>query len=142
MIMVKAGRRIRLVKCINCKFHYKEIIMSKKGYAVVLVLAGMICGILLVSLASSPVAAKLPTEGRETTQPVPVIARPGAVKPVPPRATTTPTRPTRPTIARPSIRVYPVGTGGKDDDNSYAYIVKDGKLWYCENTLVREVKFR
>lgn len=138
--------------------------MSKKGYAVLLVLAGMICGMLLVSLASSPasaklpneeqiittpkgaigsstpVAAKLPDEGRETTQPATVIALPGAVQPVTPR--TTPTRPTRPVVARPSIRVYPVGTGGKDDDKSYAYIVKDGKLWYCEDTLVREVKFR
>jgi len=114
--------------------------MSKKGYAVLLILAGMICGMLLVSLTSSPAAAKLPDEGRETTQPAPVIARPGAVQPVPAR--TTPTRPTLPAVARPSIRVYPVGTGGKDDEKSYAYIVKDGKLWYCQDTLAREVKFR
>ena len=114
--------------------------MSKKGYAVSLVLAGMVFGMLLVSLVSSPAAAKLTDEVRATEQPVPVIARPGAVKPVPAR--TTPTRPTLPAVARPSIRVYPVGTGGKDDDKSYAYIVKDGKLWYCQDTLAREVKFR
>ncbi len=113
--------------------------MSKKGYAIVLVLAGMVFGILLVSLASSPASAKLPTEERETTPPAPVIARPKAVQPVPTRPTTTPTRPG---IVRPSIRVYPVGTGGKDDDNSYAYIVKDGKLWFCENIMAREVIFR
>jgi hypothetical protein len=117
----------------------KEIIMSKKGYAVVLVLAGMVCGMLLVSLISSPASAKLPDEGRETEQPAPVIAFPGAAQPVPTRPTTTPTRPG---IVRPSIRVYPVGTGGKDDDKSFAYIVKDGKLWYCEDALAREVKFR
>ena len=101
--------------------------MSNKGYAVLLVLAGMVFGILLVSLTSSSAAARLSDEGR-------VIA-----KPVPTRATTTPVRPV---VARPNIRVYPVGTGGKDDENSYAYIVKDGRLFYCEDTITREVKFR
>lgn len=101
--------------------------MSNKGYAVLLVLAGMVCGILLVSLVSSPAAAKLPDEERGTTRAVPT------------RATTTPVRPV---VARPNIRVYPVGTGGKDDENSYAYIVKDGRLFYCEDTITREVKFR
>ena len=123
----KGRHKNAFVMGIHREFLTKEITMSKKGYAVMLVLAGMICGILLVSLASSPAAAKLPTEGRETTQPAPVIARPRAVQPV---------------VARPSIRVYPVGTGGKDDEKSYAYIVKDGKLWYCQDTLAREVKFR
>ncbi len=101
--------------------------MSKKGYAVALVLAGMICGMLLVSLASSPASAKLPTEGRETTQPAPVVARPKALPPV---------------VSLPGIMVYPVGRGGKNDDNSSAYIVKDGKVWFCENTLAQEVTFR
>lgn len=101
--------------------------MSKKGYAVVLVLAGMVCGILLVSLISSPASAKLPTEER-------IIVESGLGK--------APTKALPPVVAFPNIQVYPVGTGGKDDDNSYAYIVKDGKLWYCENTLAREVKFR
>ncbi|MHC4692238.1 MAG: hypothetical protein ACYS67_05825 [Planctomycetota bacterium] len=99
--------------------------MSNKGYAVLLVLAGMICGMVLVSLISSTASAKLPTEERITVEPV-----------------TARTTPTRPTVARPSIRVYPVGMGGKDDENAAAYIVKDGKLWFCENTLLREVKFR
>lgn len=101
--------------------------MSNKGYALLLVLAGMVCGMLVMSLISSPVSAKLPDEGQETTQPVPVIARSKAVQPV---------------VALPNIMVYPVGTGGKDDQNSYAYIVKDGKLWYCQDTLAREVSFR
>jgi hypothetical protein len=101
--------------------------MSNKFYAVLLVLAGMVFGILLVSLTSSPAAAKLPDEGR-------VIE-----KPVLARATTTPTRPV---LARPDILVYPVGTGGKDDDKSFAYIVKNGKLYYCEDTITREVNFR
>ncbi len=101
--------------------------MSNKCYAVVLVVAGMVCGILLVSLASSPAAAKLPAEGRNTTMNVPTTARTRAMPPV---------------VARPNIRVYPVGTGGKDDESSYAYIVKDGKLWYCEDSMAREVMFR
>ncbi|MHC4149670.1 MAG: hypothetical protein ACYSR5_09325 [Planctomycetota bacterium] len=101
--------------------------MSNKSYAVLLVLAGMVCGILLVSLASSPAAARLPAEGRATTGAVPTIAPHGAESPF---------------VARPNIRVYPVGTGGKDDDKSYAYIVKDGKLWHCEGIMIREVKFR
>lgn len=101
--------------------------MSKKGYAVLLVLAGMICGLLLVSLTSSPATAKLPTEGRITVEP-------GLGK--------APAKALPPVVHFPNMYVYPVGTGGKDDENSYAYIVKDGKLWYCENTLVREVKFR
>jgi len=112
---------------LNGKFQDKEIIMSKKGYAVVLVVAGMVCGILLVSLASSPAAAKLPTEERNTTMNVSTTARPGAMPPV---------------VAAPNIRVYPVGMGGKNDEEAYAYIVKDGQLWYCKDNLVREVKFR
>lgn len=101
--------------------------MSNKVYAVLLVLAGMVCGILLVSLTSSPAAAKLPDEGQ-------VIE-----KPVPARVTTPPTLPV---LARPGIRVYPIGTGGKDDQNSYVYILKDGKLWYCEDTIARQVIYR
>ena len=101
--------------------------MSNKCYAVVLVVAGMVCGILLVSLASSPAAAKLTTVGRETTRAVPTIARSGAVPPV---------------VAAPNIRVYPVGMGGKDDETASAYIVKDGQLWYCEDTMARKVNFR
>ncbi len=96
--------------------------MSNKGYAVLLVLAGMVGGILLVNLASSPAA-----EGRNTTMNVSTTAAPGAESPIAPA---------------PNIRVYPVGTGGKNDENAYAYIVKDGRLWYCKETLVREVKFR
>ncbi|MHC4099159.1 MAG: hypothetical protein ACYSUY_19440 [Planctomycetota bacterium] len=99
--------------------------MSNKCYAVLLVLAGMVCGILLVSLASSPAAAKLPTEGR-------VIA-----KPVPTRTTTSPTRLTRPVVARPNIRVYPVGMSGS---NANAYVVKDGKLWYLVGKSVNSIK--
>jgi hypothetical protein len=110
----------------NRGFLKKEIIMSKKGYAVLLVLAGMICGMLLVSLVSSPAAAKLPAERRITVEP-------GLNKPL---------RVVQPVVARPNIHVYPVGTGGKDDDKSFAYIIKDGKLWYCQDTLTREVKFR
>jgi len=101
--------------------------MSNKGYAVLLVLAGMIGGILVVSLTSSPAAAKLPTEERNTTRAVPTIAPPKSVPPV---------------VALPDIRVYPVGMGGKDDEEAYAYIVKDGQLWYCEDTLARKVTFR
>ncbi len=100
--------------------------MSNKGYAVLLVLAGMVCGILLVSLTSSPAAAKLPDEGRNATMNV-SAARPRSVPPL---------------VAHPNILVYPVGTGGKDDEKSYAYIVKDGRLFYCEDTVTREVNFR
>ncbi|NIP22670.1 MAG: hypothetical protein GWN67_11860 [Phycisphaerae bacterium] len=108
--------------------------MSKKGYAVALVLAGMIFGVLLVSMTSSPASAKLPSEGRNVTMNVSETVRPVAVKAV--------TTPVRPVVARPNIRVYPVGRGGKDDDNSSAYIVKDGKVWFCENTLAQEITFR
>lgn len=101
--------------------------MSNKSYSVLLVAAGMVCGILLVSLSSLPAAARLTTEGRGTTQAVPTIARP---KTLPSPA------------ALPDILVYPVGTGGKDDETAYAYIVKDGKLYYCEDTITREVNFR
>jgi hypothetical protein len=99
--------------------------MSKKGYAVVLVLAGMVCGILLVSLASSPAAAKLPAEGRNTTMNVSTIAPPVSVPPE---------------VEPSNIRVYPVGVGGKS--NAYAYIVKDGQLWYCDGAMARKVSFR
>jgi hypothetical protein len=108
--------------------------MSNKGYAVLLVLAGIVCGILLVSLTSSPASAKLPTEVRETEQPAPVIALPGAMKPFPARTTTTPTRPV---LARTDIRVYPVGV--VERGIGYAYVVKDGKLWYCEGEKARSV---
>jgi hypothetical protein len=87
----------------------------------------MVCGILLVSLASSPAAFKLPAEGRETTRAALTAAFPGAVQPV---------------VAAPNLRVYPVGMGGKDDETASAYIVKDGQLWYCEDTLARKVNFR
>ena len=101
--------------------------MNNKGYALLLVLAGMVCGILLVSLASSLAEARMPDNGRNATMNV---------------SETTHTTPIRP-IVRPSIYgVYTVGTGGKDDDKSFAYIVKDGKLWYCEDTMAREVRFR
>ncbi|MHC4086346.1 MAG: hypothetical protein ACYSWZ_08465 [Planctomycetota bacterium] len=101
--------------------------MSNKCYAVLLVLAGMVCGILLVSLASSPAAAKLPAEGRETTRAVSTTVRPVSVPPV---------------VALPNIRVYPVGMGGKDDQNASAYIVIDGKIWYCKDTMASKVNFR
>ena len=101
--------------------------MSNKCYAVLLVVAGMVCGILLVSLSSSPAAAQLLAEGQNTTMNVSTTARPGAMPPV---------------VARPNIRVYPVGTGGKDDETAYAYIVKDGQLWFCESTMARKVNFR
>ena len=101
--------------------------MSNKGYAVLLVLAGMVCGILLVSLTSSLAEAKLHSESRN-----PTMNESAPVRPVP----------VRPMIARQNISVYPVGTGGKDDKSSYAYLVKDGKLWYCEDTIAREVSFR
>lgn len=107
------------------KFQEKEIIMSNKSYVVLLVLAGMVCGILIVSLASSPAAAKLPTEER-------VVA-----KPVPARTPTSPTRPTRPVVARPGIRVYTVGV--VERGVAFAYVVKDGKLWYCEGEKARSV---
>jgi hypothetical protein len=109
--------------------------MSNKFYAVLLVLAGMVFGMLLFSLASSPASGKLTDESRATEQPAPVIARPGAVKPVPAR--TTPTRPTRTVLARPDIRVYPVGV--VERGVAYAYVVKDGKLWYCEGQKARFV---
>ena len=113
------------VKHVNEKFQDKEIIMSNKGYAVLLVLAGMVCGILLVNLTSSPASARLPDEGRVVAKPVPV------------RATTTPTRPTRPGTVRQDIRVYPVGV--VERGIPYAYVVKDGKLWYCEGQKARFV---
>jgi hypothetical protein len=110
--------------------------MSNKFYAVLLVLAGMFCGILLVSLTSSPASAKLTDESRATEQPAPVIARPGAVKPAPARVTT----PTRPGIARPSIRVYPIGMDRNGSHNhAHAYVVKDGKLYYCEDRKAQPV---
>jgi hypothetical protein len=101
--------------------------MSNKSYAVLLVLAGMVCGILVVSLASSPAAAKLPTEGRNSTMNVSESARPRAMPPV---------------VAGQNIRVYTVGMGGKNDEEAYAYIVKDGQLWFCEDTMARKVSFR
>ncbi|MGB2807002.1 MAG: hypothetical protein WBC22_04650 [Sedimentisphaerales bacterium] len=101
--------------------------MSNKSYAVLLVLAGMVCGILLVSLASSPAAAKLPAEGRNTTMNVSTTARPGAMPPV---------------VAAPNIRVYPVGMGGKDDKTASAYIVIGDKIWYCEDTIGRRVSLQ
>lgn len=112
---------------LNGKCQDKEIIMSNKGYAVVLVLAGIVCGILFVSLTSSPAAAKLPTEGRETTRAVPTIGPPVSVEPV---------------VATPEIRVYPVGMGGKNDEEAYTYIVIDGQLWFCEDTMASKVTFR
>jgi hypothetical protein len=87
----------------------------------------MVCGILIVSLTSSAASAKLLTEGQQTTRAVPTKAPPVSVPPV---------------VAPPNIRVYPLGMGGKNEESAHAYIVKDGKLWYCEDTLVREVKFR
>lgn len=96
--------------------------MSNKGYAVLLVLAGMVCGILLVSLSSSPAAAKLPTEERGTTRAVPTIAPHGSVSPF---------------AAAPNIHVYPVGLGV--NNIAFAYVVKDGKLWYCEGEKARAV---
>lgn len=102
--------------------------MSNKCYAVLLVLAGMVCGILLVSLTSSPASAKLPDEGRGTTRAVPAIAFPGASQPV---------------VAAPNIRVYPVGVDRSGAQNRpHAYIVKDGILWCCEETTARQVHFR
>ena len=102
--------------------------MSNKGYAVLLVLAGMVCGILLVSLASSPAAAKLPDEGRNATMNASEPARPKSVPPV---------------VAAPKIRVYPVGMERSGSQhNPHAYVVKDGKLWNCEGTTARQVTFR
>ena len=101
--------------------------MSNKGYAVLLVLAGMVGGILVVSLASSPAAAKLPAEGQNATMNVSTTARPGAESPF---------------VAPSNIRVYPVGMGGKNDEEAYAYVIKDGQLWLCEDTLARKVNFR
>ncbi|MBN2272075.1 MAG: hypothetical protein JXN61_15785 [Sedimentisphaerales bacterium] len=100
--------------------------MSNRGYAVLLVLAGVVCGILAVSLASSPAAAKLPTEDRVIAQPVKAI-----------------TPSVRPAVAAGNIRVYPVGMGGNNNRNdAHAYVVKDGKLWHCENATAHEVNFR
>ncbi|MHC4642102.1 MAG: hypothetical protein ACYS32_10690 [Planctomycetota bacterium] len=101
--------------------------MSNKGYAVLLVLAGMVAGILLVSLTSSPAEAKLPTEERNTTMNTSEPARPPSVRPM---------------VAPPNIRVYPVGTGGKNDETSYAYIVKDGKVYHCKDTSAYQVRLR
>ena len=101
--------------------------MSNKSYAVLLVLAGMVCGILVVSLASSPASAKLPAEGQNTTMNASTTAPPVSVRPL---------------VAPPEIRVYPVGMGGKNDEEAYAYIVKDGQLWFCEDTMARKVNFR
>ena len=84
--------------------------MNNKGYALLLVLAGMVFGILLVSLASSPAEARLPDDGRN-----PTMNESATVRPVP----------VRPMVPRQEIRVYPVGRGGKDDDKSFAYIVKE-----------------
>ena len=111
--------------------------MSNKCYAVLLVLDGMVCGILLVSLASSPAAAKLTAEERNTTMNVSTTARPIVVPPVAFPGGSVP-----PVVAAGNIRVYPVGMGGKNNEEAYAYIVKDGQLWYCKDNLVREVKFR
>ena len=104
----------------------KEIIMSNKGYTVLLVLAGMVCGILAVSLTSVPAAAKLPTEERVIAQPV--------------KAITPSVR--RPVVAAGNIRVYPVGMDRSGTPTSpHAYVVKDGKLWHCEGTTARAVRF-
>ena len=96
--------------------------MSNKGYAILLVLAGMVCGILVVSLTSSPATAKLPAEGLIITTPKGAI---GSSTPV---------------VARQNIRVYPVGTS--QSGRAHAYVVKDGELWHCENTIAYKVKFR
>ena len=60
--------------------------MSNKFYAVLLVLAGMVCGMLLFSLASSPASGKLTDESRATEQPAPVIAKMAGID-VPPDTT-------------------------------------------------------
>jgi hypothetical protein len=99
--------------------------MSNKNYAVLLVLAGMVCGILLVSLASSPAAARLPDDGRNATMNVSATAPPVSVPPM---------------VAPSNIRVYPVGTGGKNE-SAYAYIVIDGKLWLLEGATGRQIRF-
>lgn len=111
-----------IVNRLNGKCQDKEITMSNKGYAVLLVLAGIVCGILLVSLASSPAAAKLPAEGQNTTMNVSTTARPGAASPF---------------AATPTIRVYPVGVGV--NNSAHAYIVIGGKAWYCEGQTARPV---
>lgn len=99
--------------------------MSNKVYAVLLVLAGMVCGILVVSLSSSPAAAKLPTEDLVIAQPPKVV--------VPP---------VRPLVTGGSISVYPVGMSRSEaPNNPHAYVVKDGKLWHCQGTTAREVRF-
>jgi len=45
-----------------------------------------------------------------------------------------------PIATLPRTLVYPVGMGGKND-TAYTYIVKDGKLWYCEGTIGRRICF-
>jgi hypothetical protein len=46
-------------------------------------------------------------------------------------------------VARPNIRVYPVGMDRSGTLNRpHAYVVKDGKLWYCEESSARQVRFR
>jgi len=100
--------------------------MNNKSYAVLLVLAGVVCGILVVSLTSSPAAAKLPTEERVIAQPPRLVAPP-----------------VRPVAAAGNIRVYPAGMGGTNKRyDAYAYVVKDGELWYCEEAKARKVSFR
>ncbi len=98
--------------------------MSNKVYAVLLVLAGIVGGVLVVSLSSSPAAAKLPTDER-------IIVQPGL--------NTVPST-VRPVVAPVNIRVYPVGV--TERGQGIAYVVKDGKLWHCEGTTAREVNFR
>jgi hypothetical protein len=85
----------------------------------------MVGGILLVNQTSSPAAAKLPTEERAIVKPVPEKTRTGAMPPI---------------ATLPRTLVYPVGMGGKND-TAYTYIVKDGKLWYCEDTIGRRICF-
>ena len=100
--------------------------MSNRGHAVLLVLAGMVCGMLVVSLTSAPASAKLPTTE-------PVIAQPPTVVAPPVR---------RSVIAPGNIRVYPVGMNRSSSPNrSHAYVVKDGKLWHCEGTKAQQVRF-
>ena len=103
--------------------------MSNKSYAVLLVLAGIVCGILVVSLSSSPASAKLPTEGR-------ITVKPGLGK--------APQRVVPPLVARPNIHVYPVGVGKNPNQSTraYAYIVIDGKIWHCEGTDARRVNLQ
>jgi len=100
--------------------------MSNKSYGALLVLAGMVCGILAVSLTSVPAAAKLPTEERIIAQPPKLIAPPVR----------------RPVVAVGNMRVYPVGMGRSGSPNRpHAYVVKDGKLWHCEGAKAKAVRF-